>query len=103
MPTPDDSGTALAVETVHQLKEPDDWVVVLLNDDYTTKDFVVSVLVTVFRLALADAITIMEDVHRKGRGMVGKFSYDIAATKADQVHALARQHEFPLRCSVEKA
>lgn len=102
MPQRDEPGTGLAIETEKQLKEPDDWIVLLLNDDYTTKDFVVSVLMSVFRKPVEEAVRIMGDVHRTGRGMVGHYPYDIAATKADQVHALARKHEFPLRCSVEK-
>lgn len=96
-------GTALAVEREERLKEPDDYSVVLLNDDYTTMDFVVAVLVSVFGKSAADADRIMMDVHHKGRGLVGLYPWDIAVTKAEQVHLLARQQEFPLRCLVERA
>jgi len=86
-----------------ELKEPDQYRVLLLNDDYTTMEFVVSVLMTVFHKALTEATRIMLDVHKKGKGTVGVFSYDIAATKVNQVHQLARQNGFPLKCTMEKA
>lgn len=76
---------------------------ILLNDHYTTMDFVVEVLMVIFHKTLADANRIMLDVHRKGRGVVGIYTWDIAATKAEQVHTAAREHEFPLRCIVEPA
>jgi len=77
--------------------------VVLHNDDYTTMEFVVEVLLTVFRKNLVESTRIMLDVHRKGTGQVGVYTYDVAATKVSQVHALAREREFPLRCTMEKA
>lgn len=86
-----------------EYKEPDEYRVLLLNDDYTTMEFVVTVLMTVFHKSLPDATKIMLDVHRKGRGTVGTYSYDIAATKINQVHELARQNGFPLKCIMEKA
>lgn len=86
-----------------ELKEPDQYRVILLNDDYTTMEFVVTVLVAVFHKSLMDAQLIMLDVHRKGRGDVGVYIYDIAATKINQVHELARQNGFPLKCIMEKA
>jgi ATP-dependent Clp protease adaptor protein ClpS len=84
-----------------KLKEPEDYRVILLNDHYTTMDFVVEILVEIFHKNIEDANKIMMDVHRKGKGIVGVYSWDIAATKAGQVHATAREHEFPLRCIVE--
>jgi ATP-dependent Clp protease adaptor protein ClpS len=87
-----------AVET----KEPEEYRVFLLNDDFTTMEFVVSVLMTIFHKTLPEATKIMIDVHRKGRGIVGEYCYDIAATKINQVHILARQMGFPLRCTMEK-
>jgi len=77
--------------------------VVLHNDDYTTMEFVVEVLMTVFRKNLVESTRIMLDVHRKGTGQVGVYTYDVAATKVSQVHSLAREREFPLRCTMEKA
>ncbi len=85
-----------------ELKHPDEYLVLLLNDDYTTMDFVVDVLMTVFHKSFLDASRIMLDVHRKGKGAVGTYSYDIALTKVNQVHALARQNQFPLKCAIER-
>ncbi|MFA6508414.1 MAG: ATP-dependent Clp protease adapter ClpS [Treponemataceae bacterium] len=99
----DGTGTGLSLEHEERLKEPEDYRVVLLNDDYTTMDFVVAVLMTIFQKSQEDAAGIMRDVHRKGRGIVGSYPWDIAATKADQVHTMARKHEYPLRCVVEKS
>lgn len=93
----------VATREKDELKEPDEYRVILLNDDYTTMEFVVTVLVAVFHKSLLDAQTIMLDVHRKGRGDVGVYTYDIAATKINQVHELARQNGFPLKCIMEKA
>ncbi|QEN06677.1 ATP-dependent Clp protease adapter ClpS [Oceanispirochaeta crateris] len=85
------------------LKEPDMYRVLLLNDDYTTQDFVVEVLVTIFHKQPVDATRIMLDVHKKGRGMVGLYTYDIASTKVKQVKELAKRREYPLKCVMEKA
>ena len=84
-----------------ELREPEQYRVVLLNDDFTTKDFVVAVLIAIFHKKHEDAHLIMEDVHRKGRGIVGSYTYDIAATRCMQVQEAARQSGFPLRCVME--
>ncbi|MHC6203342.1 ATP-dependent Clp protease adapter ClpS [Breznakiellaceae bacterium SP9] len=91
-----------AVKHTKKLKEPDDYKVILLNDNYTTMEFVVEVLMLVFHKTQEDAQRIMLDVHRKGRGIVGVYTYDIAYTKAEQVHQLAQEYDFPLKCIVEK-
>ena len=91
------------VQEKTRLQEPKLYRVILHNDHYTTMDFVVKVIVTVFHKPAAEATKIMLDVHKKGRGVVGVFSYDIAATKVSQVHEMARQSEFPLRASCEEA
>lgn len=85
-----------------ETNEPAQYRVVLLNDDFTTKDFVVAVLMAVFHKKQEEATVIMEDVHKKGRGVVGAYSYDIAATRCLQVHEAARQSGFPLRCVMEQ-
>ena len=90
-------------KTTPKIKEPQEYRVILLNDNYTTMDFVVEVLMVIFHKSLVDANKIMLDVHKKGKGIVGQYSWDIAATKAEQVHAAARENEFPLRCIVEPA
>ncbi|MDR2731188.1 MAG: ATP-dependent Clp protease adaptor ClpS [Treponema sp.] len=88
-------------KTNTKIKEPENYRVVLLNDHYTTMEFVVEVLMLVFHKNTEDANIIMLDVHRKGRGVVGVYSWDIAQTKANQVQILAEENEFPLRCIVE--
>jgi ATP-dependent Clp protease adaptor protein ClpS len=85
------------------VKPPEEYRVILLNDDFTTMEFVVSVLMTVFHKTVPDATRIMLDVHKKGKGVVGVYIYDIATTKISQVHTLARQNGFPLKCTMEKA
>jgi ATP-dependent Clp protease adaptor protein ClpS len=84
------------------LAEPEEFRVIMLNDDYTTMDFVVDVLMVIFHKSSEDANRIMMDIHRTGRGTAGIYPFDIARTKAEQAHDIARQHEFPLRCLVEK-
>lgn len=86
-----------------EIQEPEEFRVILLNDDYTTMEFVVAVIMTVFHKGLAEATRIMLDVHKKGRGVVGIYPFDIAATKVDQVHTLARDNGYPLKCTMEKA
>jgi ATP-dependent Clp protease adaptor protein ClpS len=86
-----------------RLQEPKLYRVVLHNDNYTTMDFVVQVIIIVFHKPAAEATKIMLDVHKKGKGVVGVFTYDIAATKVTQVHEMARQNEYPLKASYEEA
>jgi len=83
--------------------EPEEYRVYLMNDDFTTMEFVISILMTVFHKNLPEATKLTLEVHRKGRGMAGVYPYDIATTKTQQVHAMARQRGFPLRCAMEKA
>ena len=82
-------------------KEPNLYHVLLHNDDYTTMEFVVMVLMDVFFHKEEEAIRIMIQVHRQGVGVAGVYSYEIAETKVNKVTQLARKHEFPLRCSME--
>jgi len=86
-----------------EAKEPKEYVVVLLNDDFTTREFVVEILRIIFHKSLEEATRIMLNVHHKGRGVVGIYTWDIALTKANQVHSLARQYDYPLKCIVEEA
>ena len=86
-----------------ELKEPAQYRVLLHNDDYTTMDFVVKVIVAIFHRSASEATRIMLDVHRAGRGVVGTYPRDIAVTKVDQVHAMAREAEYPLRAAAEEA
>jgi ATP-dependent Clp protease adaptor protein ClpS len=93
--------TKTASRQEEQFKEPQEFRVILLNDHYTTMDFVVEILIVIFHKSEEDANRIMMDVHKNGRGLVGIYPWDIAVTKAGQVHAAAREYEFPLRCIVE--
>jgi ATP-dependent Clp protease adaptor protein ClpS len=77
--------------------------VILHNDDYTTMEFVVHVLETVFLKDQQDAFRIMMQVHLSGRGLCGAYPFDIAETKAETVHELAKDAGYPLRASVEEA
>jgi ATP-dependent Clp protease adaptor protein ClpS len=85
-----------------EVREPDMFRVILHNDHYTTMEFVVEVIVTVFHKQVIEATKIMLDVHKKGKGMVGTYPYDIAATRRAQVVSMARAREFPLKCTIEK-
>jgi ATP-dependent Clp protease adaptor protein ClpS len=77
--------------------------VLLLNDDYTTMDFVVRVVESVFNKQPAEAFRIMLLVHTEGRGLCGVYPWDVAETKVDAVHQLAQSAGFPLRAIAEQA
>jgi ATP-dependent Clp protease adaptor protein ClpS len=77
--------------------------VVLHNDDYTTKVFVVEVLSTVFHKSAIEATKIMMFVHKHGKGVVATYTWDVAQTKVMRVHEMAKKREYPLRCSLDKA
>ncbi len=85
------------------IKKPEMYKVIMLNDDYTTMEFVVEVLMKIFRKDSHDAQRIMLEIHEKGAGDVGTYTYDIAMSKIQQVHRYAKEREYPLRCRVEKA
>ena len=84
------------------VKEPPMYKVLLHNDDYTTMEFVVEVLMNVFNQSIIEATGIMLNVHKQGTGLCGHYPYDIAETKVDTVHLLARERGFPLKCSMEE-
>ncbi len=85
-----------------QVEEPPLYRVLLHNDDYTTMDFVVYVLINIFHRSENDAVNIMLAVHQQGLGVAGVFTREIAETKINQVHNLARAHEYPLMCTMEE-
>ncbi|OOL18790.1 Clp protease ClpS [Bombella intestini] len=82
---------------------PSMYRVVLLNDDYTPMDFVVFVLEQFFDKSPADAQAIMLEVHNRGSGVCGVFTYEIAETKVGQVMDFAQKNQHPLQCTLEKA
>jgi ATP-dependent Clp protease adaptor protein ClpS len=83
-------------------KRPPFYKVVLLNDDYTPMDFVVTILEMIFRKSHEEAADIMMQVHQKGAGICGIFTRDVAETKVDQVIEYARINDYPLQCVVEE-
>jgi ATP-dependent Clp protease adaptor protein ClpS len=84
-------------------KRPQLFRVILYNDDYTTMEFVVHVLEAVFQKGTEEAFRIMLDVHRRGRGVCGAYTYEVAETKVTTVHEMARSEGFPLRAGLEEA
>ena len=85
-----------------EVREPRRYRVLLHNDDYTTMEFVVDILISIFRKNPDEAIAIMMTVHRNGLGNCGVYTEEVAETKVAQVHDRARKAGFPLRCSMEE-
>ncbi|MEJ2138885.1 MAG: ATP-dependent Clp protease adapter ClpS [Gammaproteobacteria bacterium] len=99
-----DSQRGLVVEEEEpKLKKPPLYQVVLLNDDYTPMDFVVEVLELIFGMDRQKATRIMLEVHTKGKGRCGVYTYEIAETKVAQVSSYAQQHQHPLMSTMEEA
>ena len=96
-----EGGVGVLEKHAEKTKEPEQYKVVIHNDDFTTKEFVVDVIVSIFHKAYAEAMTIMLRAHRNGKAVVEIYTWDIAMTKVEQVHRKARAKGFPLRCSVE--
>jgi len=97
-------GRDLAVEeAAPKLKRPSLYRVILINDDYTPMEFVVEVLETVFGMDRSRATRVMLEVHTKGRGICGVFTYEIAETKVAQVMSVAQQQQHPLLCTMEES
>ena len=86
-----------------KVKTPPMYKVLLLNDDYTPMDFVVSVLQTFFSMSREQATQVMLKVHREGMGVCGVYPRDVAATKVEQVKSYAKQHQHPLQCVMEES
>lgn len=85
------------------LEHPKQYNVFLLNDDYTSMDFVVEILMKLFRKNVQNAHAIMIEVHQRGRGLCGVYPYEVAETKVHQVSVLARENGFPLKAVMEEA
>ncbi|MDE2363404.1 MAG: ATP-dependent Clp protease adapter ClpS [Hyphomicrobiales bacterium] len=99
---PPGSGTQVITRTRAQTRKPSMYRVLLLNDDYTPMEFVVTVLVKYFAKNREDAWRIMMHVHQQGVGECGVYTYEVAETKVTQVMDYARKHQHPLQCIMEK-
>lgn len=96
------TGETLTKEST-KTKEPPMFRVILLNDDYTSMEFVIAMLQNIFHKPAAEAQRIMLEVHQNGRGVAGIYTREIAETKIAIVNQLARREEFPLKCIMEPA
>jgi len=100
-----DTGTTTVVKpktkSKPKLEKPKLYKVLLHNDHYTTRDFVVEILKSIFNKPETEAVQIMLHVHNNGVGVAGVYTFEVAETKAETVIELARQNEFPLMCSLE--
>jgi ATP-dependent Clp protease adaptor protein ClpS len=97
-------GHGLVVEEASpRLKRPPLYQVILLNDDFTPMEFVVDILEHIFGMDRTGATRVMLEVHTRGKGVCGVFTYEIAETRVAQVTTYARQHQHPLLCTLEEA
>ena len=90
-------------DTTTEVKEPSMFAVYIHNDDITTQDFVVEILVRIFDKSSVEAVKLMLAVHNEGRGLAGIYTYDIAYTKKHQADAMSRERGFPLKLTLEEA
>ena len=95
------TGGEVLERTRQETKKPELFKVLLLNDDYTTMDFVVEILENVFNKAPAEAYRIMMAVHTQGQGLCGVYPFEVAETKVEAVIGRARENGFPLRAAME--
>ena len=100
--SPDDERGLVIEESKPELKKPPLYQVVLLNDDYTPMEFVVEVLESIFGMDRQKATRVMLEVHTKGKGRCGVYTYEIAETKVAQVSSYAQQHQHPLLSTLEE-
>ena len=98
----DGPATGIVVKSKTKTKRPSMYKVLMLNDDYTPMEFVVHVLETFFQKSREEATRIMLHVHRRGLGVCGVYTYEVAETKVAQVVDFARRHEHPLQLTLEK-
>jgi ATP-dependent Clp protease adaptor protein ClpS len=92
-----------SVAEITKLKLPSRYNVVLLNDDSTPQEFVVNILMTIYNRSTEQANSVMLDVHEKGRGIAGTYSYEVAEQKCVETITDARKNQFPLDVTIEKA
>lgn len=96
------NSTGVVIKTKPKTKKPSMYKVLMLNDDYTPMEFVVHILERFFGKTREEATRIMLHVHRRGVGLCGVFTYEVAETKVTQVMDFARQNQHPLQCTLEK-
>lgn len=94
--------TALREREIYKLKEPHHYAVVMYNDDFTPMDFVVEILMTVFRKSQEEAVELMMTVHKGGEAVVGKYTYDIAASKRNKALTMAKTAGYPFRVEMKE-
>ena len=99
---PDNPNVGVVTKTRTRTRKPAMYKVLMLNDDYTPMEFVVHVLERFFQKTREESTRIMLHVHRRGVGVCGVFTYEVAETKVTQVMDLARQNQHPLQCTIEK-
>lgn len=92
----------LAAETLEKLQEPIRYRVILLNDDYTTQEFVMEILQIIFHKDFEESLNLMLQIHHNGKGICGVYPYDIAEIKVAQVRKMAKEKQYPLRAILEK-
>lgn len=97
------TGGEILERTRQETRKPELYKVLLLNDDYTTMEFVLRVLEDVFQKSPAEAYRIMMQVHLNGTGIAGVYPWEVAETKVETLTSLARQAEYPLRAAIEEA
>ena len=100
--TGDDEERGVATKSRPKTKKPSMYRVILMNDDYTPMEFVVQILMGIFNKTSEEAYQIMLNVHQKGIGTCGVYTFEIAETKVSQVMDAAKRHQHPLQCTLEK-
>ena len=97
------NGTKTLIKPKDKTELPSLYKVVILNDDFTPQEYVVHILETFFRKNKQEAVQLMLEVHQKGKGTGGIYTLEIAETKVVQVNDFSKNHQYPLKCIVEKA
>lgn len=95
------SGSSVEVLDRVTLQPPKKWNVILHNDDVTTMEFVIIVLMQIFHRSFDDASEIMMNIHQNGKGIAGTYSHEVASQKKDETLSAARTNNFPLKCEIE--
>ncbi len=98
---PKDAQYENTTEVLEKVQEPIRYKVILLNDDYTTQEFVIEVLQKIFHKNFEDSLNLMLQIHHNGKGVCGIYPYDIAEIKAVQVRKMAKEKQYPLRAILE--